>query len=66
MTTTTGRDDQPGCPMITADDFRIRKIPGRGFIVSQLVGSGWERLSDAHPTREAARQFINRAVGGAR
>ena len=51
--------------MITAADFRIRKTT-RGFIISQRVGSGWERLSDAHPTREAARQFINRAVGGAR
>ena len=50
---------------MSAADFRIRKTT-RGFIISQRVGNGWEQLADVHPTREAARQFINRAVGGAR
>ena len=36
------------CP-VSAADFRIRKTT-RGFIISQRVGNGWERLADApHP-----------------
>ena len=50
--------------MITVADFRIRRTT-RGFIISQRVGSGWERLADLHPTREAAREFITAAVSAA-
>ena len=47
---------------MSAADFRIRKTT-RGFIISQRVGSGWERLADIHPSREAARAFITAAIG---
>ena len=50
--------------MITAEDFRVRATP-RGFTVWQRVGSGWERLADLHPSREAAREFITAAVSAA-
>ena len=46
---------------MSAADFRIRKTT-RGFIISQRVGSGWERLADIHPSREAARAFITAAI----
>ena len=46
---------------MSAADFRIRKTT-RGFIISQRVGNGWERLADVHPTRAAARAFITAAL----
>ena len=48
--------------MITVADFRIRRTT-RGFIISQRVGNGWERLADVHPSRDAAREFITAATG---
>jgi hypothetical protein len=43
--------------MMTANDFRIRRAP-KGFRVFQRVGSGWEAMSDIHPTRAEARAWI--------
>ena len=51
---------------LARQDFRTRKIGAGRFIVSQRVGSGWHRLADVHASREAARQFIDRAVSAAR
>ena len=42
-------------------DFRIRKTT-RGFIISQRIGSGWQRLYDIHPTRADAQAYIDTAI----
>ena len=46
--------------MITAADFRIRKTT-RGFIISQRVGNGWERLADPPPNEGGGLAFITAA-----
>ena len=47
--------------MITTADFRIRRT-GTVFYVWQQIGSGWQRLSDPHPTRAAAAAWIAAVV----
>lgn len=42
-------------------DFRIRRT-GTRYAVWQRIGSGWERLSDTHPTRADAQAFIRQVT----
>lgn len=43
------------------EDFRIRRS-GNHYTIHQRIGSGWERLADAHPTRADAEEFIRQAT----
>ncbi|MCB1291290.1 hypothetical protein [Mycolicibacterium sp.] len=47
---------------LVTSDFRTRKIGADRFAIWQLVGNHWERLADVYPTRQAAQDFIRRAV----
>ena len=45
---------------MSADDFRIRKVPTTGYRVWQRVGTSWEALADVYPSRADARAAIQR------
>ncbi len=46
---------------ITAQDFKIRKT-GPVYYVWQRIGTSFERLSEPHPSRDAARDWITTTV----